>query len=97
MIGFLLKFLGVKVGDAQEVTSVSLQLRQGSWLGWAVSRALLLAVFIWWVYRYLGAHRDLAGKPRGVLTALRLALYLLIDMVIVDPSPSMADDLVTRL
>ncbi|HEV7403335.1 MAG TPA: hypothetical protein VGO11_10425 [Chthoniobacteraceae bacterium] len=85
MIGFLLKFLGVKVGDAQEVTSVSLQLRQGSWLGWAVSLALLLAVLTWWVYRYLGAHRDLARKPRVLLSALRLALYLLILFMLLRP------------
>ncbi len=75
----------MKVGEAQEVTSVSLQLRQGSWLGWAVSLALLLAVFGWWVYRYLGAHRELARKPRGFLTALRLALYLLILFMLLRP------------
>src|SRR4051812_23801999 len=85
MIGFLLKFLGVKVGEAQEVTSVSLQLRQGSWLGWAVSLALLLAVFGWWVYRHLGAHRDLARRPRGFLTAVRVALYLLILFMLLRP------------
>lgn len=85
MIGFLLKFLGVKVGDAQEVTGVSLQLRHGSWLGWAVSLALILAVFAWWMYRYLGAHRDLARRPRVFLTMLRLAFWLLILFMLLRP------------
>src|SRR5438309_2029993 len=85
MIGLLLKLLGVKVGEAQEVTSVNLQLRNGSWLGWAVFFALILAAFGWWVYRYLGGHRGLDQFRRRLLGGLRIALFLTILFMLLRP------------
>lgn len=85
MIGLLLKLLGVKVGEAQEVTSVTLQLRNGSWLGSAVSFALILAVFSWWVYRYLGGHRELGPLRRRLLGGLRIALFFAILFMLLRP------------
>ncbi|MGB8354927.1 MAG: hypothetical protein WCD79_13610, partial [Chthoniobacteraceae bacterium] len=71
MIQFLLKLLGVKIDGAQEVSAVSLQLRHASWLGWMVFIGLLLCVFTWWVYRYMGGHKTLTAPRRRFLTALR--------------------------
>lgn len=85
MIGLLLKWIGVKIGDAQEVTSASLQLRHASWLGWVVSVGMLLAVFTWWVYRRVGAHRELTPAHRWVLSALRLALLWAILLMLLRP------------
>ena len=85
MIPFLLKFMGVQIDGAQQVSSVSLQLRQAGWLGWVVFIALLLGGLSWWVYRYLGGHRDLAPKRRKVLTSLRIALFLLLLFILLRP------------
>jgi len=85
MIQFLLKFLGVKVDAAQQVSSVSLQLRHASWLGWMVFIAILLSVFTWAVYRYVGGHKDLPPKRRKILTALRILLFLLLLFILLRP------------
>jgi len=85
MIQFLLKFLGVKIDAAQEVTSVSLQLRHADWLGSAVFIALLVAVFAWAVYRYVGGHRELGAARRRWLTSLRLALFFLLLFILLRP------------
>ena len=95
MIEILLKLLGVKVGTAQEVTSVSVQLRHAGWLGWVVFIALLLAVFTWWAYRYAGGHRDLKTGRRRLLTALRMLLFLLLLFILLRPVFSFTID--TRL
>jgi len=85
MIQFLLKLLGVKIDGAQEVSSVSLQLRHSSWLGWMVFIALLLCVFTWWTYRYLGGHKTLTKGRRQLLTTLRIILFLLILFILLRP------------
>ena len=85
MIQFLLKFLGVKIDAAQEVTSVSLQLRHGDWLGSTVFIALLVAAFAWAVYRYVGGHKELAPARRRWLTGLRLALFSLLLFILLRP------------
>ena len=85
MIPFLLKFLGVKIEAAQEVSSASLQLRHGDWLGWIVFIALLLGYFTWWVYRRVGAHRHLAAGRRHLLTALRMGVLLLLLFILLRP------------
>ena len=86
MIQFLLNFLGVKIEAAQEVTSVSLQLRNGEWLGSVVFIALLLGVFTWGVYRFPGrAHRNWRRCERRLLTGLRLALFSLLLFILLRP------------
>jgi uncharacterized membrane protein len=85
MIDSLLKIFGVKVGEAQQVTSVNLQLRNTDWLGWAVFLALLLGAFGWWIYRYAWGHRDLAQPRQRLLSALRIALLLLILLLLLRP------------
>jgi len=85
MIRFLLKFFGVKIEAAQEVSSASLQLRHGGWLGWIVFIALLLGAFGWCVYRYPSAHRDLPGRRRALLASLRIALFLLLLFILLQP------------
>lgn len=85
MIQFLLKFLGVKIDAAQEVSSVSLQLRHSSWLGWMVFIAVLLSIFVWGVYRYIGGHRDLKAPRRRLLTVLRVILILLLLFILLRP------------
>ena len=85
MIQFLLKFLGVKIEAAEEVSAVSLQLRHSTWLGWIVFIALLLSFFAWWVYRYVGAHRQLEAARRRLLTTLRIGLFLLLLLILLRP------------
>ena len=85
MIHFLLKSLGVKIDAAQEVTSVSLQLRHSDWLGSLVFIALLMAAFAWAVYRYVGGHKELAGSRRRWLTGLRLVLFSLLLFILLRP------------
>ncbi|HWB61342.1 MAG TPA: hypothetical protein VG733_17805 [Chthoniobacteraceae bacterium] len=85
MIPLLLKILGVKLDAAQEVSSAGMQLRQQNWLGWVVFIALLLAVYTWWVYRYLGGHRDLGKWRRIILAALRFLLLLLLLFILLRP------------
>jgi hypothetical protein len=85
MIPSLLKFLGVRIEGAQQVSSVSLQLRQAGWLGWVVFVALLLGGFTWWAYRYLGGHRELAMGRRKLLTSLRIVLFLLLLFILLRP------------
>ena len=85
MIQFLLKLLGVKIDGAQEVSAVSLQLRHSSWLGWMVFIGLLLCVFTWWVYRYMGGHKTLTAPRRRFLTALRIVLFMLLLFILLRP------------
>ena len=85
MIQFLLKFLGVKIDGAQEVTSVSLQLRNSEWLGSVVFIGLLLAAFAWAVYRYVGGHKELVAQRRRLLTGLRLVLFSLLLFILLRP------------
>ena len=85
MIQLLLKFLGVKIEAAQEVTSVSLQLRHSEWLGSMVFIALLLAAFTWAAYRHLGGHTELASGRRRLLTTLRLVLFSLLAFILLRP------------
>ena len=85
MIQFLLNNLGVKVDAVQQVSAVSFHLRHGSWLGWIVFIALLLSVFTWWVYRYVGAHRQLPKSRRLLLTTLRILLFLLLLFILLRP------------
>ena len=85
MTQLLLKLLGVKMEAAQEVTSTSMQLRQAGWLGWVVFIALLLAVYTWWVYRYMGGHKGLTAPRRRFLTALRILLFILLLFILLRP------------
>ena len=85
MIQFLLNNLGVKVDAVQQVSAVSFHLRHDSWLGWIVFIALLLSVFTWWVYRYVGAHRQLPKSRRILLTTLRILLFLLLLFILLRP------------
>jgi uncharacterized membrane protein len=85
MIQLLLKFLGVRIDAAQEVSSASLQLRQSGWLGWVVFVAMLLGVFTWWTYRHAGGHRDLKAGRRRLLTGLRILLFLLLLFMLLRP------------
>ena len=85
MIQLLLKLMGVKVEAAQEVTGVSMQLRQHAWLGWVVFIALLLAVYTWWAYHYVRGHKDLKKGTRLLLTALRILLFWLLLLILLEP------------
>ncbi len=85
MIEVLLNFFGVEVDGAQQVSSVALELRHVSWLGWMVFLALLLSGCTWYVYRYVGGHRSLSAGHRRWLTALRISLLLLIIFLLLRP------------
>lgn len=85
MTEFLLKLMGVKVGEAQQVASVSLALRHREWLGWMVLLALALGVLAWGVYRWVGAHRDLAQRRRRSLTTLRIVFVTLVLFMLLRP------------
>lgn len=85
MIQFLLKFLGLKIDAAQEVSSVSLQLRHSEWLGSMVFIALLLSLLTWGVYRYVGGHKDLHPRRRRLLTGLRIVLFSLLLFILLRP------------
>lgn len=85
MIQFLLKFLGVKIEGAQQVTSASLQLRHDDWLGSIVFISLILGVFAWAAYRYMEGHRQLRPDRRRLLTALRLTLFALLLFILLRP------------
>jgi uncharacterized membrane protein len=95
MIRLLIKLLGVKIDAAQNVSGVSFHLRNGGALGWPVVFALLLGGFTWWVYRYLGGHRDLQAPRRRLLTGLRMALFFFLLLLVLGPELSFSVE--TRL
>jgi uncharacterized membrane protein len=85
MIGTWLRLFGLKSGEIQRVSSVSLRLRNAEALGWIVFAAILLGGFVWWSYSRQEAHRALTPPRRRVLAGLRMLLLALILVLLLRP------------
>ncbi len=80
----LLKLCGLRVENAAHVTGAEFVLRNKQWLGWILAVGLALAVLTWFSYRR-DARELLSDRKRRVLTALRIALLVLLALLLLRP------------
>lgn len=85
MIGFFLRLLGVKIEGAMKVAAVSLHLRNAGALGWVILFGLALGALAWWTYRFQAHDGTLPTGRRRMLTALRIAFFSLILLLLLRP------------
>ncbi len=84
MTEFLLRIFGVKMENAAHIAGVHVVLRNLSLLGWVIFSALVLGALTWWSY-WRDARETVSPAMRRWLTALRVALFLLLLLIVLRP------------
>jgi len=80
-----LRLFGLKEGDVQRVSGLSVQFRNWELLGWLVFAGLVFGAFVWWCYYREEGHQGLSSAQRAALVGLRGTLLALILLILLRP------------